>query len=227
MDGKTFRIFLGLGAWLLFAGCYFAAPSCSQQATHLGDNSDWWSTNQSTDDDPGPPQKRELAAADFKILGVELGEKMFAEAAAKLGEVDQIQRGDASTGRIQACYVAQNQGEKVHLIFERGEIDFGFYLFSGGASWDGANLCKPANALTVETATGGGLRLGMSAARVESLLGKPSIRKPDELVYSLMVEKPGQRQNQKAQPYDLGEGVVAKFTKGRLTYLAVSRLESN
>jgi len=61
---------------------------------------------------------------------------MFERAAAKLGISAIIERGDASTGRSQACYVSARDGAKVHLIFEQGEVDFTYYMFVGGPAWD-------------------------------------------------------------------------------------------
>jgi hypothetical protein len=221
--GAVRKIFVGflIGATVLGLG--------AQEARRMFDDSDWWSADRSSYDGTGPePQKRELPPANFRILGIVLGEKMFKEAAAKLGATDQIQRGDASTGRIQACYVSNAKGDKVHLIFEQGEVDYTFHLFVDGPSWKGDDSCTPTKALTLQTKTGAGLHLGMTRNEVVAALGKPSKHTPEEIQYSMLVQKANKAQNPKgASYYDLGEGILAKFKNGRLVYISASRAETD
>ena len=104
------------------------------------DNSDWWSTSRSSDSGEDiKTQERELASPNFRVLGVTLGETMFSRAATKLGKATTVERGDASTGRRQVCYSSAGPQEKVHLIFEQGEVGYTFYLFAGGPAWEGAD----------------------------------------------------------------------------------------
>jgi len=99
----------------------------------LEDNSDWWSGERSLDSGESiGTQQRELSPSNFRVLGIELEGGMFSHAATKLGKATLVERGDAATGREQACYASTREGENVHFIFERGEVDSSFYLFIGG-----------------------------------------------------------------------------------------------
>jgi hypothetical protein len=209
------------------------------------DNSDWWSTSRSSDSgEEIKTQERELASPNFRVLGVTLGESMFSRAATKLGKATTVERGDASTGRRQVCYSSLGPQEKVHLIFEQGEVGYTFYLFAGGPAWEGADRCVASNAISRSLATASGLHLGMTPAQVIAILGKPTKRRENELVYSFLIRKKTSpkdlKEARERNPemsekdfqsnyayYDLGTGVVAKFLDSKLTYLAVSKVESN
>jgi len=225
----------------------------AKMPTPLHDNSDWWSSLRTLDSDEGipnegiGPEAREFRPAVFTVLGILLGEKLFTRAAAVLGPVEQVQRGDAATGRIQACYVSPGNGEKIYLIFEQGELDFSFYLFAAGPPWYGSDRCAHSARIRRGVTTGAGLRLGQTPAEIIAILGRPTKRLANELIYSFLVEKPlspkdlarafaesrgtvpqlSKEQFKKEYGnYDLCEYVDARFAAGRLFYLAVSRLES-
>ena len=211
------------------------------------DNSDWWSSYS------GPayqeainaqPQEREIASSNFQVLGVELAESMFDQAAVKLGKGTLVERGDASTGRDQVCYVSAQGSEKVYLIFEQGEVEFGFYLFTGGPTWHGNDLCAPSNLVSRSTSTESGLHLGLTPAQTIAILGQPSYRRPNELIYSLHLLKKmppelldrlrqqhpelGDQELMKSYgEYDLWEGVHLKFVRSKLTYLTIGKSETN
>jgi hypothetical protein len=209
------------------------------------DNSDWWSTTRGSDSgEEIKTQERELTNPNFRVLGVTLGESMFGRAATKLGRAATVERGDASTGRRQLCYSSPGTHEKVHLIFEQGEVGYAFYLFAGGPAWEGADRCMASNAVSQSLATGSGLHLGMTPAQVIAILGKPTKARDNELVYSFLIRKKTNPQDLKEARernpamsekdfqanygyYDLGTGVVARFLDSKLTYLAVSKVESN
>ena len=91
---------------------------------------------------------------------------------------------------------------------------------------------------------GSRLHLGMTPAQVIAILGKPTRRREKELLYSFLVTKKTSpkdlKQARERNPqmseedfqanygsYDLGTGVLAKFKDSKLTYLAVSRVETN
>ncbi len=210
------------------------------------DNSDWWSTSRSSDSgEEIKTQERELASPNFRVLGVTtLGDSMFSRAASKLGKATTVERGDASTGRRQVCYSSPGPQEKVHLIFEQGEVGYTFYLFADGPAWEGADRCVASNAISRSLATASGLHLGLTPTQVIAILGKPTRRRENELVYSFLIRKKTSPKDLKdareRNPemsekdfqanygyYDLGTGVVAKFSDSKLTYLAVSKVESN
>jgi O-acetyl-ADP-ribose deacetylase (regulator of RNase III) len=204
------------------------------------DNSDWWSGGDYEENIA--TQKRELPATAFQIASVQLGERMFRNAATILGKAVILERGDASTGRSQACYVSEGAGPKMYLIFEEGELDFTFYLFTGGPAWEGKEYCVESKAVSAALATKSGLRLGQTPEQVASILGPPAKRKKEQLIYSTAVQKKVTAQElknaredhpemsekeirQNFGMYTLGEGVDARFEHGKLVYLAVSKSE--
>ncbi len=226
----------------------FAVPSLASQTgrtVRILDNSDWWSgTRNSNSEESIQPQERELAKTNFQVLEITLGETMFSVAARKLGKATIVERGDASTGRRQVCYASPDAQDKVHLIFEQDEVGYTFYLFADGPSWKGADYCLASEAISQGLATASGLRLGQPPAQVIAILGKPTKRRGNELVYSLLVRKKTSprdlKEARERNPemsekdfqanygyYNLGVGVVVKFKDSKLAYLAVSRVESN
>lgn len=216
-------------------------------ATRQEDNSDWWSSYSPSQPEEGMKvitQEREIAPSNFQVLGIALDEAMFGHAAAKLGEATDIERGDASTGRHQVCYVSAQGSEKVYLIFERGEVDFNFYLFTGGPSWHGFDFCVSSSLVSRSTSTASGLHLGLTPSQAIAILGQPSYRRPNELIYSLHMRKklsPELRKALRRQhpelsdqefteefgEYDLGVGADLRFVSSRLTYLTIGKSETN
>lgn len=84
----------------------------------------------------------------------------------------------------------------------------------------------------------------MTPTQVIAILGKPSKRRENELLYSFLVtrktspedlkqtkERYPQRSEEEFRAnygsYDLSTGVLAKFKDSKLTYLAVSKVETN
>lgn len=209
-----------------------------------GDNSDWWSTlRPSAPDEEVNVLKREPAAYNFRILGIELDPDLLEKSAAKLGKATKVTRGDASLGREQACYVSAGNSEKVHLIFEQGEVLSSFYLFVRGADWDGSDQCVPSKLISANLATASGLHLGQTPSQVLAILGKPSVRRRDNLIWSFSVKKKttpedlkeARRHNPQMSDedfhanydfYDLGVGIDARFVHSRLVYLAISKAET-
>ena len=212
-------------------------------AGYRSDNSDWWSyTRRPETDDEAISQKRELPPSNFQILGFNLNDEIFARAAAKLGKAAVIDRGDASTGRSQACYSSPGKQSKTYLIFEKGEVNDALYLFSGGPYWKGSELCTESNLITTSLSTASGLHLGQTSSQVRAILGKPSFAAEDKIIYSLDIEKKTsatdfedlkQRNPQLSQDelhrnydsYTLGIYIEARFLRGELVYLAISKTE--
>jgi hypothetical protein len=234
-----------LGLCLLGHSGVQATPQ-EKLPTPLHDNSDWWSGLRTVEsDDDFKPDAREFPAVTFRVLGIPLGQKQFKKAAAVLGAVEHVERGDAATGREQACYVSSGAGEKIYLIFEQGELEFSFYLFAGGPPWYGSDRCAPSRRVRRAMGTDVGLRLGQTPQQVIAILGKPTKRERNTLIYSFLVEKPlsprdlawqyahsGEPKMSKEQfkkeygNYDLSEYVEARFAAGKLNYLTVSKAES-
>jgi len=109
---------------------------------------------------------------NFQILGLKLNDEIFGKASAKLGKATIVQRGDASTGRSQICYSSPGKRGKIYVIFEKGEVNDAFYMFSGGPDWQGSDLCINSNLITSSLSTASGLRLGQTVAQVRGILGK-------------------------------------------------------
>jgi hypothetical protein len=248
----------------------------------LHDNSDWFSGLRPSGSDGElageadalPVQEREIPPTNFGILGVDLSSPhMFKSIEKRFGAIHEVQRGDASSGRRQACYVTTSGEPKVHLIFEQGEVDSSVYLFSGGPDWYGSDRCIPSKLVSEELRTASGLRLGLAPAQLIAIFGKPSrcqipapfttsidptlkntpypcghrpvTNSPEtELLYSfhktrtLTTQERTEflRNNPTLTPQDVDErwgtydwsvGIDARFTHGRLTFLAVSLSETN
>jgi hypothetical protein len=230
---------------LLLLGLPATGPATQTTDTvRLHDNSDWWSETRNPDSDGDvKTEKRELARTNFQVLGINLGETMFSRAAAQFGKATTVERGDASTGRQQVCYASSGAQDRVHLIFEQGEVGYTLYVFADGPTWEGADRCFVSKAISRSLATASGLRLGMTPAQVIAILGKPTKWRENQLIYSFLVRKKTSpkdlKEARERNPdmsekdfqanhgyYDLGTGVVAKFVNSRLTYLAVSKVES-
>jgi hypothetical protein len=220
-----------------------AAETVQTGPGYTSDNSDWWSyTRRPEVDDEAISQKREVSASNVEILGFKLNDETFGKVAAKLGKAIVVERGDASTGRSQICYSSPGKQSKTYLIFEKGEVNDVFYLFSVGPDWKGSELCTESNIVTTNLSTASGLHLGQTNAQVRARLGKPSFVADDKVIYSLGVEKrtsaadfknlrqrnPQLTEDELHQNYDfytLGVYIEARFLSGKLVYLAISKTE--
>jgi|SRR5580658_4231904 hypothetical protein len=231
-------------AFLALFGFSISGPAMQTgPRVYLRDNSDWWSGSRSLESGEDIRiQERELTGSNFRIIGIDLNEDMFTQAAAKLGPTTIIQRGDAATGRAQACYVSDDDA-KVHLILEQGEVAFTFYLFSDGRPWDGSDQCAHSHLVSAGLSTASGLHLGQTPSEVITLLGEPSNRRKNEFIYSIHAKKRASEENLKKLRqqntqmsdedfhraydfYDLGAAVHAKFTDSKLAFLVVSKAET-
>ena len=237
---KTAAVFL-----LVLAQSSIALAMQTDNNVRLNDNSDWWSANNTLKSDASVKiQEREVLWSNFRVLDIDLAANVFSQAAAKLGKATIVERGDASTGRRQACYVSARDGSNVHLIFEQSEVSLTYYLFVDGANWDGSSYCYPTSLITPSLATTSGVRLGQTPPQVIAILGAPSNRSKNQLVYTFHVRK-------KASPeqlrrlreyhsqmsdndfhnnydfYDIGAAFVAEFVDSKLTYFSASYAEIN
>jgi len=216
----------------------------TESRLRLTDNSDWWSDGKSDDSDESiQTQERKLPDSDFRILAIQLGEETFSRAAVKLGKTTLVERGDAAGGRTQACYVSAEGPEKIYLVFEQGEVDYAFYLFTGGPAWSGSEQCRPSKLISQGLLTGSGIKLGQTRAEIISILGKPSVQSEKKLIYFVHSKEKASKEDLKRTReqypelsekdfhdnydfYDLGAFVDARFRDGKLTYLAVLRTET-
>ena len=186
---KTYVAFLiaSLSASIAFQTRAYALQADSNRI-HL-DDSDWWSGyTKGAGSPPVKPENKEPALTKFKILGVELEEPQLGVALVKIGKATVVGRGDASTGRDQACYVSEGS-EPVYLIFENGELDSSFYLFKDDHPWHGRELCATSGRVSKDTATDSGLKLGLARSQVEAILGRPTASFKHWLIYSYSLER--------------------------------------
>ena len=192
-------------------------------ATVAGDNSDWWSLTRDLNGPNIEPQKHVPAASNFSILGIRLGENdNSADIAAKLGKAPIVGRGDAATARAQVCYASAGGSPLVHLVFEQGEVDYAFYLFSGGPDWQRSDLCTKSPMISLNVKSGSGLALGETQSQVEAILGKPTTTWKNRLIYFGVVHvKP-----KNSESYDLTSYIEARLSNNRLTYLGVMKTET-
>jgi hypothetical protein len=205
---------------------------------YLRDNSDWWSTFARAGN--VKPQPLDTPNVNFQILGVSLDEGGFSKILTKLGKVTEVSRGDASTGRRQFCYASVDN--KLHLIFEKGELDYSFYLFSGGPTWKGSEYCLKSTLISKDIGTASGLHLAMNAADLKTILGKPNASTIDTLVYSRESRKETSEEDLKKvrekSPHmseeelsryrfsDIDVTIEARFAASRLIYLGIAKSET-
>jgi hypothetical protein len=227
--------------------CLFASVPASSFAiqgssmVQLDDNSDWWSITKSNDLQANLDklQNREIADENFVILGVDIRKGALSQADARLGEAAIVSRSNASAGRGQKCYTSK---DKVFLIFEEGEANSVFYLFSDFTPWNGVKLCSRSATLSRTAATASGLQLGQTEQDVIKILGEPTIRRSNEFQYMLQFKKPtppeklDQLRNQNAGlgdkefqdkfgSYEVTVFIRAKFSHSKMGYLAISESE--
>jgi len=230
---------------IVLAISLFLAPPgmlVSGQTISVRDRSDWWSIlNEGFQTPQATGQKGTIDEANFQISGVTLGSGQFEKASLRLDKAKVVRRGDGSSGREQVCYVPPDGKTKVHLIFEFGEVESAFYLFSGGPYWKGSGFCRKSSQLSTDLKAASGLRLGLSRSQLEAILGKPDVVVGNRLVYSREVNKktsaeefeqlrneyPEKLSNEVAhKKFDFQSVVIyieARFSGSKLTYLAVSR----
>ncbi|HWH58933.1 MAG TPA: hypothetical protein VN682_14985 [Terriglobales bacterium] len=210
----------------------------------LADRTDWWSVlNENFEWPNNKPKGDELAAANFEIAGLNLeGDTPFRNLREKLGWTISALRSKGNNGREQFCYVF-GQNPSVRLVFEHGESNESFYLFTEGQPWNGQALCAGSTQLKPSLRTKSGLGLGISPTEVEQVLGKPDFSFPNRFIYYRDIEKhtPDDKLAQlrsehsdltdkefhdSYDSYDLELYIEVRFTDGKLTYLAVSKGES-
>ena len=226
--------------YLVVVYCILVLSVAPAYAQRLDDSSDWWSINREDPRTPNAtPSNHELQSNNFSLAGVNLGQGGVEAITARLGQAPEIKRGDASTGRSQLCYNSA-ANSAVHVVFEFGEDESVFYLFSGGAPWEGGKYCVQSKRVSKRLSTASGLRLGLTRSEVEAVLGHPDATTADEFVYSREFEQKSTPQqfevfrrdypqklsdeeaHEKFDSYDVQQYVLARFSDSKLIYLAVA-----
>jgi hypothetical protein len=216
----------------------FAAAGLWAQSVRIEDTSDWWSIINPKF--PYPKTKllnKDIPVANFQINGFKLRTVTFEQVAAKFGKAKIVDRGDASIGRSQACYVSSDS-PVIHFIFEYAEDQTIVYLFQNGADWKGSRFCVRSSQVSGSISTASGLRIGLSPAEVKSILGKPDLITGDRYIYERLVERKFTpeafdrfRKNHPEIPtkdartefdFPLGLYIEVRFADSRLSYLALA-----
>lgn len=234
--GRTSGLLL---TFLFFVPLWMAAGG---QTVRLKDHSDWWSIlNENFRAPDIKAQNKDIDGGHFQVAGVTMGTDQLKDLEFKLGKAKFVERGDASNGREQVCYVSADDQMKMHLIFEFGEVESTFYLFTGGSGWRGSGLCAKSKQVSTGLGTASGLKLGITRDQLEASLGRPDVIVGDRLIYSRKVDKRNtpeefetlrkeypDKLNDKAahERFDFQTVVMyieARFANSKLNYLAVSR----
>jgi hypothetical protein len=216
----------------------------SDSFARIDDDSDWWSIIRANSEHFHlKPQNLDTDTSNFQIDGVAVGDDELPKIVMKLGKAITVSRGDAATARSQICYLSADESEKVHLIFESGEVQYAFYLFADGPGWTGGDLCVKSQSVTTSLRAASGLRLGLTPSQVESILGKPTVRKNDKLAYFRQFRKRNSirdLQRLRQAHSDLNEKefqenydfyyltvyIEARFSGSKLSYLGLSMSET-
>jgi hypothetical protein len=189
---------------------------------------------------PTPKTKllnKDIPAANFQIDGFNLRSVTFEQVASKFGNAKVVERGDASIGRRQACYVSIAE-PVIHLIFEYSEDQTTVYLFQNGADWKGSRFCVRSSQVSGSINTASGLRIGLSPSEVEAILGKPDLITGDRFIYDRLVERKFTQEAfdrfRKDHPeipvkdartefdFPLGLYIEVRFSDSKLSYLALA-----
>lgn len=177
-------------------------------------------------------QKRILNPASLEIKGFKAGDFSFEEIRGRFGDATQVSRGDGDVGRDQLCYL-NGVGDE-YLIFELGELESNFYLIKKKRDWKGSEHCLRSEKLS-HLRTKSGLHIGATIAQVERILGEPSYRSTDKLIYRFQtkVKKSAEilekfksvPHDQLPEEWDYSAYVEARFEHGKLTSLGVSKMD--
>jgi hypothetical protein len=158
-------------------------------SSQMDDNSDWWSLLREVG--PGACStlsKEKPNAANFVIARVDLRHaEPIRDAEEKVAKTSEIMtRGDFASSRTQICFKSASEKGRFKLIFEQGPggLPSGAYLIDGGPDWPQSYKCVVSQKISDRLATASGLHLGMTAAEVEKILGKPCIESNDSIEYA-------------------------------------------
>jgi hypothetical protein len=224
----------------LLGGIVAASSSNSPKDTiYLNDDSDWWSPVSREGANIANQQnslrvrsKKPAVRGDlgkFSILGVKLtshqGDDWLRDIETILGKASIVQRGEGATGRSQLCYRSATDSGNVKLIFEHNEIFYSFYLFEDGDEWNGIEYCAPSPNITAASTTWNGLKLGMSEAQTESILGPTTYTKGGKREYRFATDRIVTPIHDEPEDWFISGEVQLEFSNHQLTYISVSRSE--
>ena len=177
-----------------------------------------------------------LPQSALHISGLVLDSSTFDDVKSVFGQTKSLPQTDDPHEAETICYVASG-GSDIYLSFSAGwpenETDklTSFTLSQEKVRYK-ADKCNPSKMLTTEIATANGLRLGLTQADVETILGVPSKRTQTWMIYSY--EKYHQYTKEKQLKYPKAPGggyykgewsyydLLAKFSQNKLIFLQVS-----
>jgi hypothetical protein len=229
---------------LAFAFSFLSRAQDTSNTVRLADQSDWWSVlNENFYWPIEKPAGTEISADNFEIAGRKLDhDPSFRGVKNKFGRTVTAARGSTSSARQQVCYLS-GENPPIRLIFEEGDLSLSFYLVADGQGWNGQALCAESQQVSQNLRTKSGLGLGISTADVIRILGKADISNPDRLVYEREIEQQTPEDklttlrkehselsdkdfHDNYDSYELELYIEARFTNGKLSYLAVSKTEN-
>ena len=202
---------------------------------------DWWSLLR--DVKPSAckrPSREKPNGANFVIAGVNLRDgQPIDDAEKKIAKPWAISsRGDFGSSRDQICFKSTAKGGRLKLIFEQGPagLPSDAYLIDGGPDWTDSYKCVVSQKVSEKLATASGLHLGMTAAEVEKILGKPCAESNDSVEYFfdyqyLLPLDERQRLKGKGdlsadEPVDWIGNIQIKFRGAKACYIAISTGET-
>jgi hypothetical protein len=137
-------------------------------------------------------KKMEITGSDATILDLVIGRASLKDVQAKLGNanVTRVSRDEESD--ISVCYVSPIDGTV--LVFYSGAMGgwkdiTWFALWSREATFPHASLCTPSTLVSQGLRTPSGVRLGLTKADLERILGKPTERGTKSVKYSYPCRK--------------------------------------
>ncbi|MGB9073054.1 MAG: hypothetical protein WCC22_10330 [Terriglobales bacterium] len=137
-------------------------------------------------------KKVEITDADATILGLAIGRASLKDVQTKLGSaiVTRVSREEESD--VSICYVSPADGTV--LVFYSGVMGGGeditwFALWSREAAFPHASQCTPSKMVSRGLGTQSGVRLGLTKADLERIVGKPTERGPKSVKYNYLCRK--------------------------------------
>jgi len=137
-----------------------------------------------------------ITNADATILGLAIGRASLKDVQAKLGSANVTRVSREEESDVSICYVSPADGTV--LVFYSGVMGGGkditwFALWSREAAFPHTSQCTPSKLVSRSLGTQSGLRLGLTKADLERIVGKPTERGPGELKGRVQSKLPQER----------------------------------
>jgi hypothetical protein len=109
------------------------------------------------------------------------------------------------------------------LGFQAHEVFYSFYPFEDRHEWNGIEDCVPSPKLTSASTTWNGLKLGMSEAQTESILGPATQTRGSKREYRFAADRIVTQIHDQTQDWPISGEMESEFSDRQLTYLSVSQ----